>query len=222
TSVSKYMVRCRKPPSQTWRTFLENHAQQLVSIDFFTVPTIRFQVLYVFLVLAHDRRRILHFNVTAHPTVEWTGQQLREAFPFDQLPRYLLRDRDAIFGDAFREQVRDMGICEVLSAPRSPWQRAYVERVIGSIRRECLDHVIVFQENSLRRTLNSYFDYYQDSPEPRAIQLPEMGSVVALPQIGGLTHCFGCAYSFRDALTVSCSKLASRLQPPESRCAYSF
>jgi len=198
SSVSKYMVRNRKPPSQTWRTFLENHAQQLVSIDFFTVPTIRFRVLYVFLVLAHDRRRIFHFNVTAHPTAEWTGQQLREAFPFDQLPRYLLRDRDRIFGDDFREQVRDMGICEVLSAPRSPWQRAYVERVIGSIRRECLDHVIVFNENSLRRTLNSYFDYYhrsrthlslgKDSPEPRAIQPPEMGSVVALPQVGGLHH----------------------------------
>jgi putative transposase len=184
SSVSKYMVRCRKPPSQTWRTFLENHAKQLVSIDFFTVPTIRFQVLYVFLVLAHDRRRILHFNVTAHPTAEWTVQQLREVFPFDQLPRYLLRDRDAIFGNHFREQVRDMDICEVLSAPRSPWQRAYVERVIGSIRRECLDHVIVFQESSLRRTLNSYFDYYhrsrthlslgKDSPEPRAIQPSEM------------------------------------------------
>jgi transposase InsO family protein len=198
SSVSKYMVRCRKPPSQTWRTFLENHAQQLVSIDFFTVPTIRFQVLYVFLVLAHDRRRILHFNVTAHPTAEWAGQQLREAFPFDQLPRYLLRDRDSIFGDDFREQVRDMGICEVLSAPRAPWQRAYVERVIGSVRRECLDHVIVFHENSLRRTLHSYFDYYhrsrthlslrKDSPEPRAIQLPEMGSIVAVPQVGGLHH----------------------------------
>jgi len=197
SSVSKYMVRNRKPPSQTWRTFLENHAQQLVSIDFFTVPTIRFQVLYVFLVLAHDRRRILHFNVTAHPTAEWTGQQLREAFPFEQLPRYLLRDRDRIFGDDFREQVRDMGICEVLSAPRSPWQRAYVERVIGSIRRECLDHVIVFNENSLRRTLNSYFDYYhrsrthlslgKDSPEPRAIQ-PKMGPVAAVPQVGGLHH----------------------------------
>jgi putative transposase len=160
------------------------------------VPTIRFQVLYVFLVLAHDRRRILHFNVTARSTAEWTVQELREAFPFAQLPRYLLRDRDAIFGNHFREQVRDMGICEVLSEPRSPWQRAYVERVIGSIRRECLDHVIVFQENSLRRTLNSYFDYYhrsrthlslgKDAPEPRAIQPPEMGSVVALPQVGGL------------------------------------
>ena len=129
------MVRSRKPPSQTWRTFLENHLTQMVPIDFFTVPTIRFEVLYVFLVLAHDRCRILHFNVTAHPSAAWTGPQLREAFPFDQLPRYLLRDRDAIFGLDFREQVRDMGIHEVLSAPRSLWQRAYVERVIGSIRR---------------------------------------------------------------------------------------
>ena len=198
SSVSKYMVRRRKPPSQTWRTFLENHARQLVSIDFFTVPTIRFQVLYVFLVLAHDRRRIVHFNVTAHPTAEWTGQQLREAFPFDQLPRYLLRDRDAIFGHEFREQVRDMGIHEVLSTPRSPWQRAYVERGIGSIRRECLDHVIVFQESSLRRTLASYLDYYhrsrtnlslgKDSPEPRSIQPPGMGCVVAISQVGGLHH----------------------------------
>ena len=198
SSVSKYMVRCRKPPSQTWRTFLENHAKQLVSIDFFTVPTIRFQILYVFLVLAHDRRRVLHFNVTAHPTAEWTGQQLREAFPYDQLPRYLLRDRDAIFGHDFRERVRDMGICEVLSAPRSPWQRAYVERLIGSIRRECLDHVLVFDESSLRRILRSYLDYYhrsrthlllgKDPPEPRAVQPPEMGSVATLPQVGGLHH----------------------------------
>ena len=198
TSVSKYMVRSRKPPSQTWRTFLENHLTQMVSIDFFTVPTIRFQVLYVFLVLAHDRRRILHFNVTAHPTAEWTGQQLREAFPFDQLPRYLLRDRDAIFGDKFREQVRDMGIHEVLSTPRSPWQRAYVERVIGSIRRECLDHLIVLDETSLRRILISYFDYYhrsrthlslgKDAPEPRPIQPTDLGPVVAVPQVGGLHH----------------------------------
>ena len=198
SSVSKYMVRNRKPPSQTWRTFLENHVQQLVSLDFFTVPTIRFQVLYVFLVLAHDRRRILHFNVTAHPTAEWTGQQLREAFPFAQLPRYLPRDRDTIFGADFREQVRDMGICEVLSAARSRWQRAYIERVIGSIRHECLDHVIVLHESALRRTLKSYFEYYhrsrthlslgKDSPEPRAIQSPEMGSVVAMAQVGGLHH----------------------------------
>jgi transposase InsO family protein len=162
------------------------------------VPTLRFQVLYVFLVLAHDRRRIVHFNVTSHPTAEWTGQQLREGFRFDQLPRYLLRDRDAVFADEFRRQVTDMGIHEVLSAPRSPWQRAYVERVIGSIRRECLDHLIVFNEFSLRRTLRSYFEYYRksrthlslakDSPEPRAIQPAEMGRVVAVPLVGGLHH----------------------------------
>src|SRR5579859_3270253 len=115
TSVSKYLVRRRKPPSQTWRTFLENHVKAMVSVDFFTVPTIRFQVLYVFLVLAHDRRRILHFNVTAHPTAEWTAQQLREAFAFDQIPRYLLRDRDRIFGDDFTKQVQNLGIQEVLS-----------------------------------------------------------------------------------------------------------
>src|ERR1039457_4047213 len=120
TSVSKYMVHRRNPPSQTWRTFLENHVKTTVSIDFFTVPTIRFQVLYVFLVLAHDRRRIVHFNVTAHPTAEWTGQQLREAFPFAEVPRYLLRDRDRIFGADFTQEVRNLGIQEVLSAPRFP------------------------------------------------------------------------------------------------------
>ena len=162
------------------------------------MPTIRFQVLYVFLVLAHERRRVVHFNVTAHPTAEWTAQQLREAFPFDQTPRYLLRDRDKIFGDDFRRQVADMKIQEVLSAPRSPWQRAYVERVIGSIRRECLDHVIVFNETGLRRMLSVYFSYYhetrphlsleKDSPEPRKVQPPELGQVVAAPQVGGLHH----------------------------------
>jgi putative transposase len=198
TSVAKYMVRHRNPTSQTWRTFLNNHVQDLVSVDFFTVPTIRFQVVYVFLVLAHQRRRVVHFNATAHPTAEWTAQQLREAFPFDQIPRYLLRDRDKIFGDDFRRQVADMKIQELLSTPRSPWQRAYVERLIGSIRRECLDHVIVFNEASLRRTLSLYFSYYhrtrphlslgKDSPEPRSIQPPKSGRVVALPQVGGLHH----------------------------------
>ena len=124
TSVSKYMMRRRRPPSQTWKTFLANHVTSMVSIDFFTVPTIRFQVLYVFLVLAHDRRRILHFAVTAHPTAEWSIQQLREAFPWDSAPQYLLRDRDRIFGKEFVDQVKAMGIKQVLSAPRSPWQRA--------------------------------------------------------------------------------------------------
>jgi putative transposase len=198
TSVSKYMVRPRKPPSQNWRTFLQNHVKDLLSVDFFTVPTIRFQVLYVFLVLAHDRRRILHFNVTAHPTAEWTAQQLVQAFPWDSAPRYLLRDRDGIFGSEFVQRVKALGIQEVLSAPRSPWQRAFVERVIGTIRRECLDHWIVLHEASLRRTLGLYFDYYhrsrthlslrKDSPEPRPVQPPEMGRVVTIPQVGGLHH----------------------------------
>jgi putative transposase len=198
TSVSKYMVRHRRPPSQTWRTFLENHVKTMVSIDFFTVPTLRFQVLYVFLVLAHDRRRIVHFNVTAHPTAEWTAQQLREAFPFEQIPRYLLRDRDGIFGAEFRKDVKAMGIKEVLSAPRSPWQRAFVERVIGTLRRKCLDHVIVFNEASLYRHLKLFLAYYhesrthlalaKDTPEPLPVQPLELGTVIAIPQVGGLHH----------------------------------
>ena len=198
TSVSKYMIRPRRPPSQTWRTFLENHVKSMVSVDFFTVPTIRFQILYVFLVLAHERRRILHFAVTAHPTAEWTAHQLREAFPWDTAPRYLLRDRDRIFGQEFVEQVKAMGIKQVLSAPRSPWQRAYVERVIGTIRRECLDHVIVFNQTSLSRHLQSFVGYYhhsrchlalaKETPEPRPVQPPEQGQVISIPQVGGLHH----------------------------------
>lgn len=157
-----------------------------------------FQVLYVFLVLLHERRRIIHFNVTAHPTAEWTAQQLREAFPFDQIPRYLLRDRDSIFGGEFRKEVTAMGIQEVLSTPRSPWQRAYVERVIGTIRRECLDHVIVFDEASLYRHVKSFMAYYhesrthlsldKDAPEPRPVQTADHGRIVAIPQVGGLHH----------------------------------
>jgi putative transposase len=198
TSVSKYLVRSRKPPSQTWRTFLENHLQSLVSVDFFIVPTIRFQVLYVFLVLAHERRRVVHFAVPAHPTAEWTAHQLREAFPWETAPRYLLRDRDRIFGHEFVKQIKAMGIEQVLSAPRSPWQRAHIERVIGSIRRECLDHMIVLNERSLRRHLQAYADYYhgtrthlalqKDCPEPRDVQPPNLGPVVSIPEVGGLHH----------------------------------
>jgi putative transposase len=195
-SVAKYMVRTSKPPSQTWRTFLNNHVSQLASVDFFTVHTVWFEILFVFIVLAHDRRRVVHFNVTAHPTAEWTAQQIVEAFPFDSSPKYLLRDRDRIYGLEFRKQVDAMGIQEVLSAPRSPWQRAYVERVIGSIRRECLDHMIVLDEGSLRRTLRSYFRYYhrsrlhisldKDSPVSRPVQ--SVGEIVAIPEVGGLHH----------------------------------
>ena len=163
STVSKYMVRPRKPPSQTWRTFLENHVKQLVSVDFFVVPTIDFKLLFVFLVLAHERGRVIHFNVTEHPTAEWTATQIAQALPWGTAPRYLLRDRDRIYGDAFRMRTADMQINEVLTAPRSPWQSPFVERLIGSIRRECLDHVVVLSEQSLRRILRSYFAYYHDS-----------------------------------------------------------
>jgi len=198
-SVAKYMVWHPKSPSQTWRTFLSNHVSQLVSIDFFTVHTVWFEILFVLVVLAHERRRVVHFNVTAHPTAEWTAQQIVEAFPFDTAPKYLLRDRDRIYGQEFRQQVEVMNINEVLSAPRSPWQRAYVERVIGSIRRECLDHVIIFNEESLRRTLRSYFSYYhcsrlhlsldRDSPDSRSVE--PVGRVIAFPEVGGLHHRYG-------------------------------
>src|SRR5213083_37065 len=195
-TVSRLLPKRRSPPSQTWRTFLTNHVRDLVSIDFFTVPTARLRVLFVFVVLAHDRRRVLHFNVTAHPTAAWTAQQIVEAFPFDSAPKYLLRDRDRIYGDEFRKQVEVLGIKEVLSVPRSPWQRAYIERIIGSIRRECLDHVIIFDEASLRRTLRLYFRYYnksrlhlsldRDSPNSRPVQ--SLGKVIAIPEVGGLHH----------------------------------
>ena len=197
-TVAKYMSRPTKPPSQTWRTFLSNHVKELVSTDFFVVPTISFRVLFVFVVLAHHRRRVLHFNVTAHPTSEWTGQQIAEAFPWDTAPRYLLHDRDLIYGDSFRQRVRGMGTREVLTAPRSPWQNPYSERLVGSIRRECLDHILVFSERALRRILQSYFDHYlrsrthlalgKDAPESRPVQSPEVGPVVELPEVGGLHH----------------------------------
>ena len=197
-TVAKYMPKRRKPPSPTWRAFLANHFAQMVSIDFFTVPTASFRVLFVFVVLAHDRRRLLHFNVTEHPTAAWTGQQIREAFPWDTVPRFLLRDRDSIYGDQLVRVVRSLGIEQVLIAARSPWQNPYVERVIGSIRRECLDHVVVLDEGHLRRILRSYFAYYhlsrthlsldKDSPEPREVEPLHRGEIVAIPEVGGLHH----------------------------------
>jgi transposase InsO family protein len=198
TSVALYMVRHKRPPSQTWRTFLDNHLRQLVAVDFFVVPTLTFRILFVFVVLAHDRRRILHFNVTAHPTAAWTAQQIREAFPWDTAPRFLVRDRDGIYGKAFQDCVTAMGVEEVKTAQQSPWQNPYAERLIGSIRRECLDHVIVFNERSLRRILRSYVDYYhdcrthlslgKDSPATRKVQPPEIGRVIEMPVVGGLHH----------------------------------
>jgi len=198
STVAKYMIRQPKPPSQTWRTFLANHVGQIAAIDFFTVSTIGFRVLYVFLVLRHERRRVVHFNVTTSPTAHWTAQQIVEAFPLEEAPRFLLRDRDGIYGQNFRDRVKHMGIDEVLIAFRSPWQSPYVERVIGSVRRECLDHMIVLNEDHLRRILSEYFGYYHEarahlslernSPDPRSVCPPEQGSVIAKAYLGGLHH----------------------------------
>ena len=198
STVAKYMIRDRKPPSQTWRTFLENHVPDLVGIDFFTIPTATFRVLYCFIVLRHDRRQIVHFNATMHPNAQWTAQQIVEAFPFDEAPRYMIRDRDGIYGDHFRKRVKSMGIEEVISAPQSPWQNPYCERVIGSIRRDCLDHLIVLHEAHLKRILSGYFEYYhhwrthlsleRNSPIPREVESPCHGKVIAIPHVGGLHH----------------------------------
>ena len=197
-TVSRYMPLRRKPPSQNWRTFLRNHTKDLVSIDFFVVPTATFRLLYVFLVLEHERRRIIHFNVTEGPSARWTGQQLVNAFPYDSAPKYLIRDRDKIYGANFVRRVRAMGIEQVLTAPRSPWQNPYCERVIGTLRRECIDHVIVLGEQHLRRILRRYLAYYhgsrthlalnKDAPEPRECESIDGGKVVALPMVGGLHH----------------------------------
>lgn len=196
TTVDKYMIRDRKPPSPTWRTFLDNHLQDIVAIDFFTVPTATFRILFAFVVLQHDRRKVVHFNVTEHPTAEWTAQQIVEAFPGNEVPRFLIRDRDGIYGTFFRERVKHIGIDEIVTARRSPWQNPYVERLIGSIRRECLDYVIVLNERHLRRILSSYFEYYHESrthlslnrnsPISRRVDPPENGKVIAIPQVGGL------------------------------------
>jgi len=169
-----------------------------VAIDMFVVATATFQLLYGLLVLGHGRRKVIHFNVAPNPTQVWLARQITEAFPWDTAPRFLLRDRDASYGPTFRARVQAMAIEEVVTAPRSPWQNAYVERIIGSIRRECLDHVIVFNERHLRRVLAAHFQYHhhsrthlslrKDCPEPRSVQPPSAGIVVAFPQVGGLHH----------------------------------
>jgi putative transposase len=200
-TVAKYMARQRRPPSQTWRTFLANHLGQIVAADFFVVPTATCRLLFVLVILAHDRRRVVHTAVTAHPTAAWTAQQFREAFPWGQAPRYLIRDRDLAF-QAVAATAGAMGIEEVLTAPRSPWQNAYAERFIGSLRRECLDHVVVLTAAGLRKILKSYLAYYttsrthlsleKDAPKPRPVSPPSHGRVVvAIPQVGGLHHRYG-------------------------------
>ena len=199
-TVAKYM-QCPSPrPTSTWRTLLEAHIGEIVAVDFFVVPTLTFQLLFGFLILRHHRRELVHVNVTDHPTAAWAAQQLVESFPEEITPKYLLRDRDAIYGAAFARRVKNLGMSEILIAPRAPWQNPFAERVIGSIRRECLDHVIVLNERHLRRLLRSYLAYYNvtrphqslhnDSPHRREVQAPTAGRIVAIPKVGGLHHCY--------------------------------
>ena len=198
STVRRYRSPRHGPPSQTWRSFLENHVREIGAIDFFIVPTFTFRVLYVLLIMSHDRRRILHFNVTTSPCAQWTSQQVVEAFPYEAAPRFLPHDRDSIFGNSFTRRVESMGVKEVVTAPGSPWQNPFCERLIGSIRRECLDHVIVLSERHLMRVLRSYASYYHssrtqrslddDCPDPRSVEPAAMGDVVSLAQVGGLHH----------------------------------
>jgi transposase InsO family protein len=196
TTVAKYMARRRRPPSQGWETFLRNHVDGIASMDLFLVPTISFRLLYGLLILQHGRRKLLWLAVTAHPSAEWIARQLTEAYGWRQAPRYIIRDRDRVYGGVFTSRVRAMGIRDRPIAPNSPWQNGCTERLIGSIRRDCLDHVIVFGERHLRHLLKSYQKYYnearthlslqKDAPIPRAVQT--VGQTLAVPILGGLHH----------------------------------
>ena len=196
TTVAKYMAKHRRPPTQGWKTFLYNHADGIASMDLFVVPTISFRLLYGLLILQHGRRQILWLGVTAHPTAEWIARQLTEAYGWTAAPQYMVRDRDAVYGDIFIRRLRAMGFRDRPNAARSPWQNGYSERLIGSIRRECLDNVVVFGERHLRHLLGSYQKYYndarthlsleKDAPVSRTIEA--VGSIIAKPLLGGLHH----------------------------------
>src|SRR5664280_962888 len=169
SSVAKYMVKWRGPPSQEWRTFLRNHAPDIAAMDLFAVPTIGFDLLYAFVIVRLDRRDLVWINVTTNPTAEWIARQITEAFPWDDAPQYLIRDRDRIYGAVTICRLRAMGIRDRPTAPASPWQNGFAERLIGSIRRECLDHIVVFGEAHLRRILRSYARYYNDIRTHRSL-----------------------------------------------------
>jgi transposase InsO family protein len=196
SSVAKYMVKRRGPPSQEWRTFLCNHAPDIAAMDLFVVPTIGFSLLYAFVIVRLDRRDLVWINVTTNPTSDWIARQMTEAFPWDDAPKYLIRDRDRIYGAVVTRRLRAMGIRDKPTAPASPWQNGFAERLIGSIRRECLDHIIVFGEAHLRRTLRSYACYYndirthrslnKDAPVSRPVQ--RIGIISSHAILGGLHH----------------------------------
>jgi transposase InsO family protein len=198
STVSKYMIKRQGPPSQSWRTFLRNHADAIAAIDLCVVPTLTFDCLFAFLVLGHGRRRLLWFAVTRHPTAEWLAQQIVEAFPWDTAPSYLIRDNDGAYGQTFTNRVRMMGIRDRPISPRSPWQNPYVERLIGTLRRDCLDHVLIYGERHLRRVLTLYSSYYnetrthlglgKDAPLRRAVQ--RSGTIATTPILSGLHHSY--------------------------------
>jgi len=199
STVAKYIFKHPKTPSQTWRTFLKNHASDIVACDFLTAYTVTFRIYYVFVMLRHSDRKIVHFNVTQNPTMEWTFQQVREAFPFGKTPRYLLHDNGSVFSQKFCHRLKSLGIESVRTAYRSPWQSPYVERANGTLRRECLDHLIIFNERHMRRILSEFIDDYynttrphlslnRNSPIPREIDPSPNGKVVSTPILGGLHH----------------------------------
>jgi transposase InsO family protein len=196
SSVAKYMVKRRGPPSQGWRTFLRNHVPEIAAMDLFVVPTIGFDLLYAFIIIRLDRRDLVWINVTTNPTAEWIARQITEAFPWNEAPHYLIRDRDRIYGTIVTRRLRAMGIRDKPIAPASPWQNSFAERLIGSIRRECVDHVVVLGEAHLRRILQTYACYYnkirthrslnKDAPASRPVQ--PTGSIKSHSILGGLHH----------------------------------
>ena len=196
STVAKYMARSGRGRSQTWKTLLHNHAAGIGAMDFLIVPTVGFRLHFVLIILRHQRRRLISLSVTAHPTAEWIARQITEAFPWDDAPDHLIRDRDASYGQAVTKRLAAMGIRDHPTAPKSPWQNGHAERLIGSIRRECLDHVVVLGEAHLRRILAGYASYYnglrthlslgKDAPTHRLVQ--RLGRLVATPILGGLHH----------------------------------
>ena len=199
SSVAKYMVKRRGPPSQGWRTFLRNHAQDIAAMDLFVVPTIGFDLLYAYIIVRLDRRELVWISVTTHPTAEWVARQITEAFPWNEAPRYMIRDRDRIYGAVVTRRLRAMGILDRPITPASPWQNGFAERLIGSIRRESVDHMIVLGEAHLRRILKSYANYYngvrthrslnKDAPVSRSVQ--RSGVIRSRAILGGLHHHYG-------------------------------
>jgi len=196
SSVAKYMVKRRGPPSQGWRAFLRNHAPDVAAMDLFVVPTIGFDLLYAFIIVRLDRRDLVWVSVTTNPTAEWVARQITEAFPWNEAPRYMIRDRDRIYGAIVTRRLRAMGIRDKPTTPASPWQNGFAERLIGSIRRECLDHIVTLGEAHLRRVLRSYAHYYndirthrsldKDAPVSRPVQ--RTGIIVSHRILGGLHH----------------------------------